>query len=318
MAPVQHYVPQFLLRNFCAGAKPKIWAFDKNTGKSFETNVRNIAGEREFYDLSVGDATLSLEEGLSKLETQAGTVIDRIIGARSLGVLSDDDRGLLAVFVSTQMQRSPNPRQSMLAMNQELRRVLKGRFGIEDGDFPELTAEEAKAMTMKSLTEPQKFAEHILNKAWLMFETSSAHPFFIGDSPVTLQNNTQPKGPLRGNLGLAVRGIEIYLPISSTLTLAFFCRSHEEMIRDGVERMRTTMVRDPGHPMGFGDLLNWRRVFRTGVAMPSSPDNVLNHNSLQVRHAERYVFSSQPDCELVESMIADDARFRVGPRPEIA
>ena len=174
MAPVQHYVPQFLLRNFCAGAKPKIWAFDKNTGKSFETNVRNIAGEREFYDLSVGDATLSLEEGLSKLETQAGTVIDRIIGARSLGVLSDDDRELLAVFVSTQIQRGPNPRQSMLAMNQELRRVLKGRFGIEDGDFPELTAEEAKAMTMKSLTEPQQFAEHILNKAWLMFETSSA------------------------------------------------------------------------------------------------------------------------------------------------
>jgi hypothetical protein len=318
MAPVQHYVPQFLLRNFCAGEKPKIWAFDKNTGKSFETNVRNVAGEREFYDLSVGDATLSLEEGLSKLETQAGTVIDRIIGARSLGVLSDDDRALLAVFVSTQMQRGPNPRQSMLAMNQELRRVLKGRFGIEDGDFPELTAGEAKSMTMKSLTEPQKFAEHILNKAWLMFETSSSHPFFIGDSPVTLQNNTQPKGPLRGNLGLAVRGIEIYLPISSTFTLAFFCRSHEEMIRDGVERMRSTMVRNPSHPMGFGDLLSWRRASRTGVALPSSPDNVLNHNSLQVRHAERYVFSSQPDFELVESMIADDARFRVGPRPEIA
>ena len=317
MAPVQHYVPQFVLRNFCAGAKPKIWAFDKNTGKSFETNVRNIAGEREFYDLSVGDATLSLEEGLSKLETRAGTVIDRIIGARSLGVLSDDDRALLAVFVSTQMQRGPNPRQSMLAMNQELRRVLKGRVGIEDGDFPELTAEEAKAMTMRSLTEPQKFAEHILNKAWLMFETSSSHPFFIGDSPVTLQNDTQSKGPLRGNLGLAVRGIEIYLPISSTFTLAFFCRSHEEMIRNGVERMRTTMVRNSGHPMGFGDLLNWRRAFRTGGALPSSPDIVLNHNSLQVRHAERYVFSSQPDFELVESMIANDARFRVGPRPEI-
>jgi hypothetical protein len=108
MASVQHDGPQLLLRNFCAGAKPKIWAYDKSTGSSFETNVRNIAGEREFYDLTVGDATLSLEEGLSKLETQAGAVIDRIIGARSLGVLSEDDRNLLAVFVSTQMQRGPN------------------------------------------------------------------------------------------------------------------------------------------------------------------------------------------------------------------
>lgn len=88
-------------------------------------------------------------------------------------------------------------------------------------------------------------------------------------------------------------------------------------LRDGVERMRTTMVRVSGHPMGFGDLLKWRRALRTWVPLPSSPDNVLNHNSLQVRHAERYVFSSQPDFELVESMIADDARSRVGP-PEIA
>jgi hypothetical protein len=153
MAPVQHYVPQFLLRNFCGGAKPKIWAYDESTGKSFETNVRIIAGEREFYDVIVGDATLSLEEGLSKLETQAGAVIDRIIDARSLGVLSEDDRALLAVFVSTQMQRGPNQRENILALNQELRRVLKGRFSIEDGEFPELTPEEANAMTMKSLSE---------------------------------------------------------------------------------------------------------------------------------------------------------------------
>ena len=55
------------------------------------------------------------------------------------GRLSEDDRVLLALFVSTQMQRGPNPRESMLALNQELRRVLKGRFGIEDGDVPELT-----------------------------------------------------------------------------------------------------------------------------------------------------------------------------------
>src|SRR5215204_4702509 len=143
MAAVQHYVPQFLLRNFCTGEKPKIWAYDKKTGRSFETNVRNVAGEREFYELPVGDATLSLEQGLSDLETRAGAVINRIISERSLGVLSEDDRVLLAVFVSTQMQRGPNLRESILAVNQELRRVLKGRFGIEeDSDFPEMTPEE--------------------------------------------------------------------------------------------------------------------------------------------------------------------------------
>jgi hypothetical protein len=318
MAAVHHYVPQFLLRNFCAGAKAKLWAYDKTTGRSFETNVRNIAAERDFYEVTVGDVTASLEASLSTLEAQASTVIERIITTRSLGVLSQDDRLLLAVFVATQIQRVPNQRESMLALNQELRRVLKGRFGSEGEDFPELTEHEAKALTMKSLTEPRKFAKHILNKAWLVFETAATNPFCIGDNPVTMQNQTEGDGPFRGNLGLAVPGIEIYFPISNTLTLAFFCRSHEDMIRDYVERMRTTMIRDPGMTMGFGDLLKWRRAFRTGLALPSSPDNVLNHNSLQVRYAERYLFSSQPDFELVESMIAGDERFRVGPRPEIA
>ena len=70
--------------------------------------------------------------------------------------------------------------------------------------------------------------------------------------------------------------------------------------------------------MGFGDLLKLAASVRTGRRPTVVPENVLNHNSLQVRHAERYVFSSQPNFELVESMIADDARFRVGPRPEIA
>lgn len=134
---------------------------------------------------------------------------------------------------------------------------------------------------------------------------------------MTLQNNSQPNGPFRGNLGLAVKGIEIYLPICSTQTLAFFCKSHEEMIRDGVDRMRKSMVRDPSMTMGFGSLLDWRRAFRTGAPLPSKPDNVLNHNSLQVSYAERYVFSSTPDFELVESMIKDNAESKRGPRPQM-
>ena len=82
-----------------------------------------------------------MEPGLSKLEGAAGALVDRIITARSLGVLSEEDRVVLAIFVAVQMLRGPNQRETMLAMNQDLRRVLGGRFGVEDGDFPELTSE---------------------------------------------------------------------------------------------------------------------------------------------------------------------------------
>lgn len=46
MAAIHHYVPRFLLKNFCSGTKRKPWAYDKSTGKSFETSIHNVAGDR--------------------------------------------------------------------------------------------------------------------------------------------------------------------------------------------------------------------------------------------------------------------------------
>ena len=112
----------------------------------------------------------------------------------------------------------------------------------------------------------------------------------------------------------AVRGIQVYFPISSTLTLAFFCRSHEIMIRDGVNRIRTSIVGDSSFPLDFGPMLDWMRAFRKGTPLGSKPDNVVNHNSLQVRQAERFVFCSRRDFALVEDMINEEPRFSVGRR----
>src|SRR4029453_17497765 len=86
-----------------------------------------------------------------------------------------------------------------------------------------------KTMSLMMLAEPNEIPIHILDKTWLLFETDAATPFYISDNPVAMQNLVERRGPGRGNLGLSVRGIEIYLPISSLMTLGFFCRSHEEL-----------------------------------------------------------------------------------------
>lgn len=320
MAAIQHYVPRFLLRNLCTGNKRKLWAYDKSTAKSFETNIQNVAGERDFYEAAIGDRILSLEEGLSAMESKTAAIIDRILAQRSIGDLSDDDRIQIAVFVAIQMRRVPNQREHLMAMNAGIRRALGERDidpELVEG-LADITPEEAKAMSLMMLAEPNELPVHILDKTWLLFEADAATPFYISDNPVAMQNLVEPKGRFRGNLGLAVPGIEIYLPISSTMTLGFFCRSHEAAIRNGVDRMRASFVRDPDFPMqGFGPLLDWMRAFRTGNPLPSEAENVLNHNSLQVRQAERYVFSSCADFSLVEDMIANEPRYRVGPRPEV-
>lgn len=62
-----------------------------------------------------------------------------------------------------------------------------------------------------------EFSMHIRNKQWLVLEASSDDGFYISDNPIGFHNynNFEPFG----NLGFAVPGIEIYLPLSPTLTL---------------------------------------------------------------------------------------------------
>ena len=59
MAAIHHYVPRFLLKHFCSDEKPQLWAYDKSTGKSFQTNVHNVAGERNFYEMEIGGEVVS-------------------------------------------------------------------------------------------------------------------------------------------------------------------------------------------------------------------------------------------------------------------
>ena len=318
MAAIHHYVPRFLLRHFCSGERPRLWAYDKRTGKSFQTTVQNIAGERNFYEIRIGDEIVSFEDGLSELESEAAVLIGRIISERSIGWLSNENRALLATFVVVQMKRGPHSRESFIDMDTGLRRVFRERFELPTEGYPQMTAERAKQAALTSLAEPDRYTEHILNKTWLLFETNAETPFYISDNPVTLQNEDKSRGPMRGALGLAVRGIRIYLPISSTLTLAFYCPSHEVMIRDGVNRIRTSIVIDSSFPLDFGPMLDWMRAFTKGTPLGSKPDNVVNHNSLQVIQAERFVFCSRRDFALVEDMINKEPRFGVGPRLDFA
>jgi Short chain fatty acids transporter len=71
----------------------------------------------------------------------------------------------------------------------------------------------------------------LLNKDWYPLETKPEHPLYVSDNPVVPENRTE-FGPY-GNIGLTVFGIQMYLPLSSTLMLAMYCPSiREQKIRD--------------------------------------------------------------------------------------
>jgi hypothetical protein len=70
IAKVQHYVPQFLMRNFGNGKKDQVWVYDKSSNRSFPSNTKNLASENRFYDFEYQGQPLSIEPWLSELEGQ--------------------------------------------------------------------------------------------------------------------------------------------------------------------------------------------------------------------------------------------------------
>jgi len=105
IAKVQHYVSQFLLRNFGNGKKDQLNVFDKQKARCFSANTRDIACESRFYDFQVDGEAFTMEPALSKIEGAAKPLLQRILDEDCLAVLSDDEQAQLAIFFSIQYTR---------------------------------------------------------------------------------------------------------------------------------------------------------------------------------------------------------------------
>lgn len=126
IAKVQHYVPQFLLRNFGNGKKDQLWVYDKTSDRAFPTNTKNIASESRFYDFEVGGEPSTLEPFLSKLEGKAKAVIDSILDADSLTGVTDEGKAVLAAFLSVQLARTRTFRKSGTRSHACYENILRG------------------------------------------------------------------------------------------------------------------------------------------------------------------------------------------------
>jgi Protein of unknown function (DUF4238) len=159
---------------------------------------------------------------------------------------------------------------------------------------------------------PQMFAPQLVSKQWVLAATMRKHPFVIGDNPLTLQNMVDMSPS--GNLGLLVRGIEVYFPLSPVRALAMWCPSLVEMIRQGVESIR----RSPASNRAKESILAVNAAINTGRPLMYEKENVENFNSLQVASSERYIFSSSDDFQLAREVLRSNPNLRHGPRATVS
>jgi Protein of unknown function (DUF4238) len=314
-AKIQHYVPRFLLRNFGNGKKDQLWVYDKTTRRSFKSNVKNVAAESRFYDFERAGAQRSLEPSLANLESRTKPVISKLIATDTLLAVPDEERLTLAAFVATLLTRTKTFREEWAEFPKKLANALqqKGEELPTEGHIaeviPELSDNDVKEQTARFVaSSPGYFGPHIASKFWLLLETSRKHPFMISDNPIAKQN-LMHTNPHRSGLGLSSKGIEIYLPLSETRALGMFCPSLIEPIKSYGARLSSCVGDSAAQAI--------LQAVRNGTPLQYRAENVENFNSLQVGYSERYLFSSNGDFSLVDSMLADEPALIVGPRSQI-
>ena len=98
---IQHYVPQFYLRNFSNkdGSTYFINCFDKVTQKIYTVNIDSIAAEKYFYD-DDEDANQSVERKLGQMEAILSQACSALVKTEDVSVLSADQRKALAYLVT--------------------------------------------------------------------------------------------------------------------------------------------------------------------------------------------------------------------------
>lgn len=321
IAKVQHYVPQFLLRNFGNGKKDQVWVYDKSSNRSFSSNTKNVASESRFYDFVSEGQPLSIEPWLADLEGHAKSVISTILKADSLSTLADEQKQVLASFLAVQFTRTKTFREEWNAFPRMLREHLeKNGDQIAPGSqaeelLREISENDSKVQTTGIVfSAPSTYAAHFLDKDWVLAATSRRHPFLLGDNPLTRQNMIDR--PIRGNLGLTTPGIEIYLPLSPTRALAMWCPTLTDLVHRGALSLaagqRAGDVPNPEGVFAMSDSLLSDKPVQYSLA------NVDNFNSLQVVWSERYIFSTLNDFRVAQAMLGKHPNLRQGPRSTVA
>lgn len=131
-----HYVPRFYLERF-TDQKQRLSVYDRRSGRSFTTGTRDIAVATDFYRLpdDLGLPPEFLEQLFAAHEGVAADTVREIVSA---GVISPDQRRVLASYIALQELRTPQTRDSigdMASWSGSLLAQIEIRKRIDSGEF---------------------------------------------------------------------------------------------------------------------------------------------------------------------------------------
>ncbi len=331
----QHYVPKFLLRKFLSNAQSEqVSVYDKHSDKGFTTSIANIMAERRFNDFVIDEWRGTFEETAGRIEDQIIPVYEQILIEQKIPS-EPTSRASLAFLIAFQLLRTRSSREWFTDMDSAIREkveALGGKMENLEG-WESVTDDSLTLQHWASIRELlPDISKLIAVKDLVLCKAAPGRAFYLGDTPVAManQNNFKPYG----NIGVGVEGIEIYMPLSSSLMLAAWCPS----ILDGLRKNQTESKRQVRMIAlqavaarkitadQMAKMLEELRVSESaadeflaktesGLPLVSTPENMDYFNSLQTKFARRFVVCQRSDFALARRHNSEFPKFRQGARP---
>nr|WP_321269617.1 DUF4238 domain-containing protein [uncultured Tolumonas sp.] len=308
----QHYVPQFILRNFTVGKKKKIYVFDTKTQNTFTSHVREIGHENDFYNHPINGNQIEFD--LGTLETQVAPLISGILEQGSINHLSDTDFYQISYFTIIQMMRVNALRESISNISEILVNRLKNET-LVPGSQAELLFKDAESKNEKLLsldfikTIPLQLMPNMLDKHLSLLKAPKGKHFYISDNPVVKYNNLYQSR--NDSVGLGVKGIEISFPISPKYMLSFSCPILLSELRNSINSIENKDSINSDRYVGLRVYVN---SIDNKTTQTLNADNVQHYNALQATQSSRFIYSFDNDFSLIRTMIKDNNDIFKNPR----
>ncbi|MEQ9206338.1 MAG: DUF4238 domain-containing protein [Phycisphaerales bacterium] len=272
----QHYVPQFLLKNF-AGENGKVEVFDKKTCSFRYQSTGEIAHESGFYLYTLDGNRVDGEEITKVVDNFGAVEFDKIVRAKTLGIPVLQSREDISMFIAFQALRVPSAVDRMRDTFEQIDALLDT---IPDCDDKRKLQNEIRCVdshqeSLKFLFfECERLSAFLMDKLWALSETVESEDFWISDNPISFTRHDKS----RAGAGFGTPFTEVALPVSPTLRLRLISRD-----------FLYALTKDPV----------WCRAIGRGIPVPSPSYNVHHQRVVQLANASRFVYAKQFDRKLV-------------------
>jgi hypothetical protein len=280
----QHTVPQFYLRRWAQNGH--VWTYEPATGRTFNSDTRNVASESWFYNLpaaalapgepaDVVDQTVNAAaeaEFKQALDTLLYTLNNK--GRFNQKVKLALARGIAHQYIRTRAYRELLRRENdyMKGLIQSGKipedRIIRVETGFDDKDQVW-----GHAQSLRYEAREHEMADALLSNGWMIGSNKSAQPYYTSDNPVVMHNHLPE--PFVRQISFDAPGIEIALPLTPKFILIIFNL--------------------------FAPVQKELAYFNNRVR-PHTEENVLFYNDLQVMQCHRHIYSSQSSFRMADDL----------------